>query len=626
MRSHLMGETIPPLGALVLIEMNNASFGTPIADYGMLSDCNSAALVDRVGSIDWLCLPRYDSRAVFARLLDPDGGHWSITPTGGFEVTRRYLPGSLVLETTFETPTGRARLVDALAFAHGQRGHELGLGAPHEVLRLVECTDGQVEFAFEMAPRPEYGLSRPLITASDDGARTIGGPDRFCLTSGASVFVEGPTVRARFRMGKGDHVGFALRWSSADSSEAPPTSAGDVRVRIEDAANGWTSWEADHDIYDGPHRDTVRFSSRLLKGLSYRHTGAIVAAPTTSLPETVGGVRNWDYRYAWIRDASLALDALWIGACPDEVVDFARWMTGAAGGHVEDDRPLQIMYGVAGERDLSERALPHLRGWRNSRPVRVGNAAWTQTQLDVYGEFLNALWLYSERLGELDPIVEHFIADLADAAARDWKRPDAGMWEMRAEPRHHVSSKLLCWVALDRAVKLAPRVGADEHVDRWTEERDAVRGAILERGWSAKRGAFSQAFDSDELDASVLLMPIYGFLPAGDDRMRSTIEAIERDLTEDGLVLRYRSDDGLKGEEGTFVVCSYWLASCLAYAGAIDRAEALFNRLQGFANDLGLLSEEIDVATGELLGNFPQAFSHIGLITAAWAIDQAREG
>lgn len=393
------------------------------------------------------------------------------------------------------------------------------------------------------------------------------------------------------------------------------------------AVEGWRSWEADHDIYRGPHRELIRLSSRVLKGLSYRPTGAIVAAAPTSLPEQMGGERNWDYRYAWIRDASLTMQALFVGACPDEVTDFVSFMTSSAGGGGQD--ALQIMYGIGGEHDLSERVLPHLRGWRDSRPVRVGNGAWDQTQLDVYGELLDAIHLYREHLGDLHPEIQRLAAGLADVAAARWREPDAGMWEMRGQPRHHVSSKVQCWVALDRAVKLAPRLGEFARTEFWAAERDRIRETILEHGCSRARGAFAQAFESDELDAAALLMPIVGFLPADDERIRSTIEAIARDLTHDGLVLRYRSEaglnpDGLHGEEGSFVICSFWLTQCLAQLGEVERAEELFDRLVAYANDLGLLSEQVDPRTGELLGNFPQAFSHIGLITAAWEIDRAR--
>ena len=601
----------------------------PVGNYGLLADCNSAALADRDGSIDWLCLPRYDSDAIFARLLDPDAGHWSIRPTAKYTAERRYVPGTLVIETTFRTAAGAVRLTDAMAFAEGQRGHELGFDAPHELLRSVEGLSGEVELELELAPRPQYGLIMPLVRLEEGGARTFGA-GRVSVRSAVPLEVTGSTIRATFTVGAGEQLGFSMRSAEGESREAPqPTSSGAVAARIEDTTEGWRSWEAEHDIYEGPHRELVRMSSRVLKGLSYRPTGAIVAAPTTSLPETVGGERNWDYRFSWIRDSSLTIEALYIGTCSDEAEEFVSFMTSSAGGRAGEGS-LQIMYGIGGEHDLSERELPHLRGWRQSRPVRVGNGAWDQVQLDVYGELLNSLWLYREKLGDLHPEIQAFVADLADTAARRWTETDSGMWEMRGEPRHHLSSKVLCWTALDRAVKLAPQLGSYAKTEQWEEVRDEIRGAILERGWSDKKQAFAQSFDSDELDAAQLLMPILGFLPATDKRMRSTIEAIANELTEDGLVLRYRNDeglnaDGLTGEEGTFVICSFWLVSCLAKAGELDRAEGLFEQLAGYANDLGLLAEEIDTANGEQLGNFPQAFSHIGLITAAWEIDKARE-
>jgi GH15 family glucan-1,4-alpha-glucosidase len=602
----------------------------PIAEYGLLADSSTAALVARDGSIDWLCLPRFDAPSVFARILDPDAGHWSIAPAGAFESRRRYVPGSLVVETTFVTPTGEVRLTDALVFADGQRGHELGLDPPHELLRLVEGVSGRVELLLELAPRPEYGLVRPLFRQTAEGGQTYGGPNRIAVRAGVPVSVEDATMRARFTVSESDEVGFALRWGPPEHRVPEATAPDAVAARIGDTVEGWRSWEADHDVYEGPHRDLVQHSARVLRGLTYRPTGAIVAAPTTSLPELVGGGRNWDYRYAWLRDASLTMEALYIGACPDEAEEFVSFMTSSAGAHLGAGDAQQIMYGIGGEHDLTERELPHLRGWRASAPVRIGNGAWTQTQLDVYGELLAAIELYRERLGELHPEIQRYAAYLADGAARHWRQPDAGMWEMRGAARHHLSSKVLCWVALDRAVKLAPHLGEHADADRWASERDEIRAAVLERGWSVARGAYGQSYDSDELDAAALLMPIYGFLPATDPRMRSTIEAIARELTEDGLVLRYRNEaegvnaDGLEGEEGTFVICSFWLVSCLAKAGEVERARALFDRLVGHANDLGLLAEEIDGATGEQLGNFPQAFSHIGLITAAYELDQAR--
>jgi GH15 family glucan-1,4-alpha-glucosidase len=603
----------------------------PIADYALLSDCHSAALVGRDGSIDWLCLPRFDSPAVFARILDPAAGHWSITASDeDATAERRYLPGTLVVETTFRTATGTARVTDAMLFRPGQRGHDVGQRCPHELVRLVEGVEGTIGMAMTLAPRPEYGLVRPLIRMTgDNAARTFGGPNQIAVRGAAPMSVADAAMHSTFTLTEGDQKGFSLHWAAVEDAAPEAAEPGEVRARIEDTAEAWRSWEAEHDVYQGPHRDLVRHSARVLKGLTYSPTGAIVAAPTTSLPETTGGERNWDYRFAWIRDASLTLEALYIGACSDEAVDFISFMTSSAGGGASAESSLQIMYGIGGEHDLTERELPHLRGWRDSKPVRVGNGAWSQTQLDVYGELLNSLHLYRAQLGDLHPEIQQFVADLADTAAARWHEKDQGMWEMRGDPLHHLSSKVLCWTALDRAVKLAPQLGRHAHVEAWESARDEIRAAVLERGWSEKRQAYAQAFGSDELDAAQLLMPLVGFLPADDARMRSTIDAIADDLTEDGLVLRYRNEeglnaDGLEGEEGTFVICSFWLVSALAQAGEVDRAEALFDQLAGYANDVGLLAEEIDTANDELLGNFPQAFSHIGLITAAWQVDKAR--
>ncbi|HEY3188783.1 MAG TPA: glycoside hydrolase family 15 protein [Solirubrobacteraceae bacterium] len=607
-----------------------AGGSVPIADYGLLSDCSSAALVSRNGSIDWLCLPRFDSPSVFARLLDPDAGHWSIAPAGEYRTERHYADGTLVVETTFTTGAGAVRLTDALAFPEGQRGHDLGKDAPHELLRCVEGIAGEVELVLELAPRAEYGLVRPLIRVEAGGARTFGGPNRMAVRSAVDLELGDATLVARFTVREGERLGFSLRWAAVEGAQPEPTSPERVFDRIADVVEGWRSWECEHDIYEGPHKELVRLSSRVLKGLTYRPTGAIVAAPTTSLPETVGGERNWDYRYTWIRDASLTMEALYIGSCPDEAEDFISFMTSAAGGGAGNDYALQIMYGIGGEHDLTERELPFLRGWRDSAPVRVGNGAWDQVQLDVYGELLDAMWRYREQLGELHPEIQRFVADLADTAARRWPERDSGMWEMRGEPRHHLSSKVMCWVALDRAVKLADRLGEHGTPEEWRAAADEIREAVLTRGWSEAKQAYAQSFDSGDLDGAALLMPLVGFLPATDERMRSTIEAIARELTQDGLVLRYLNEDegvnadGLTGEEGTFVICSFWLVSCLAQAGELERAEALFDQLVSYANDLGLIAEEIDTANGELLGNFPQAFSHIGLIIAAWHIDQAK--
>ena len=369
----------------------------------------------------------------------------------------------------------------------------------------------------------------------------------------------------------------------------------------------------------------MQHSGRVLQALTFAPTGAIVAAPTTSLPEAVGGERNWDYRYTWVRDASLTMEALWVAACPDEAGKFFGFLADAAASELRRGKDLQIMFGVGGEHDLSERELPHLAGWRASRPVRVGNGAWTQRQLDVYGELLDAAQRLADQLGELDPVTQQFLAAAADMAASRWNEKDQGIWEIRGEPRDFLYSKLMCWVALDRAIALAPLLGAEDRTKAWAAVRDQIRAAILERGWNDQAGAFTQAFGSEDLDASSLMLAITGFLPGDDPRMKATVDAIADRLTDQrGLVYRYLAHDGLAGGEGSFLLCTFWLAHAQALVGELDQATATFERAVAAINDVGLLAEEVDPGSGEMIGNFPQAFSHIGLVNAAWAISQAQ--
>jgi GH15 family glucan-1,4-alpha-glucosidase len=598
----------------------------PIADYAFLSDCHGAALVSRAGSVDWLSFARFDAPAVCARLLDAGGGHWAIRPADEARTRRRYLEGALVLETAFETPTGTMVLVDALAMGPSERGHRLGADSPHALLRSVRCPAGHVDLEIEYAPRPEYGLIFPLLVPVDGGIFARGGASVLHLSSPVPFQLTRSTAQARVRLDAGQRLDFALQHRSSSESAPEAWAPQDIAARLDDTIAAWRSWSDLHQNYEGPWRELVRHSGRVLQGLTYSPTGAIVAAPTTSLPEAVGGRRNWDYRYTWVRDASFTLEALWVAACPDEAHKFFDFLAGAALTQLERGVDMQIMFGVGGEHDLTERELPHLSGWRASRPVRVGNGAWNQRQIDVYGELLNAAYRLQGQLTALDPITRHFLADVADAAARAYRDPDQGIWEMRGPPRHFLYSKLMCWVALDRAIRLAPLLGAADRVERWRAARGEIRQAILTRGWSERVRAFTQAFGSDELDASALTMALVGFLPADDPRMLATVDAIERELTDErGLVYRYRADDGLEGEEGTFLLCTFWLAHAVALAGQVERAKAILARAAVYANDVGLLAEEIDPGTGELLGNFPQAFSHIGLINAAWAIAEAEQ-
>jgi len=596
----------------------------PIADYALLSDCRSAALVNRAGSVDWLCFPRFDGPSVFARLLDEQAGHWSICTVGATEVSRRYIEGTMVLETTFRTSTGSAVLVDAMAIGRNERGHELGVDSPGIVLRSVSCLSGSVEIELEYAPRFEYGLIFPLLRPIQGGIVARGGADVLILSTPMELAIDGSIARARFTLQAGKQASFALQHTASWEKTPEAYTQEAIAEYLHDTVVGWRTWSDLHQRYAGPWRDLVHHSGRVLQALMFRPTGAIVAAPTTSLPEAIGGERNWDYRYTWIRDASLTLEALWVAACPDEAHWFFSWMAGAVATQIRRGAELQIMFGVGGERDLSERPLNHLAGWRASRPVRIGNGAWNQRQLDVYGELLGAARRLRDQLGGLDEVTRHFLVEVADAAATRWQQQDQGIWEVRGDPKDFLYSKLMCWVALDSAINLADVLNAYNKIDTWAATREQIRDAILKYGWSEKAGAFTQAFGSDELDASTLMMPIVGFLPATDLRMRSTIDAIAERLTDEhGLVYRYRASDGLAGEEGTFLLCTFWLAQAQALAGEVEQARKTFEQAIAYANDVGLLAEEVDPASNELLGNFPQAFSHIGLVNAAWAISQA---
>jgi alpha,alpha-trehalase len=592
----------------------------PIEDHAFLSDCHSAALVTRDGSVDWLCFPRFDAPSVLGRLLDDDAGHLALRPVGEATVTRRYLDDSLVLETTFEADDGTAVLTDALALRADDHGHQLGKDAPHTLLRRLRCTSGTVEVALEFVPRPEYGLARPLLTELDGGVVTRGAPDALALWTDVPLEVGHSRASGTASLRAGQEVTVALQWARSWESSPAQWATEEVVERLDDTVAAWQRWAAEHQRYDGPWPELVRCSGRVLHGLTFQPTGAVVAAATTSLPEEIGGSRNWDYRYAWLRDASLTLDALWIAACPDDARAFVTWLVGAAAGDLGAGSTTQIMYGVAGEHDLTERTLDHLAGWRDSRPVRVGNGAHDQVQLDVHGEVLSAVARLRDQVGTLDDTAQWFLRELAQAAIDGWQEPDQGIWEIRSAPQHMLNSKLMCWVALDRAIELADALAPDpDELDRWHTERERIRETILEHGTDPETGAFTQAFGSGVLDASALRLPIVGFLPGDDPRMLATIAAIQDRLTdEEGFVYRYEGTDGLDGEEGSFLLCTFWLAHAQALAGDAAGARATFELAAGVRNDLDLLAEEY--GGGVLLGNLPQAFSHVGLITAAAAI------
>lgn len=598
----------------------------PIRDYALLSDCQGSALVGSDGSIDWACLPRFDSPALFAGLLDPDAGHWRIAPIEPAQTRRRYLPDTMVLRTEFRTASATMAVTDAMVLGPDELGHHIGRGSPHLIVRRIEGIDGVVDVDVDLAPRAGYGLTAPVLLAEPGGLRSHGGPFAYLVSSDVALSVCGSDAQARVRVEAGQVLHLALQVSSPWLPPAPLLSGNQMAAMLDATITVWRSWSQLHQTYDGPYADLVRHSGRVLQALTYAPTGAIIAAPTTSLPETVGGERNWDYRFCWVRDASLTLEALWVAACPHEAADFFTFIATAAGGRLLAGKDLQILYAVGGERLVPEHELTHLSGYRASRPVRIGNGAWDQVQIDVYGEFLSAAWLLADQVGRFDPVTAQFLVDVADAAAARWVDPDQGIWEIRGAPRHFVYSKLMCWVALDRATRLADMLDAADRVPVWDATRERIRQAIETDGWSENAGAFAQSFGSDDLDASNLMLLLTGFLPASDPRMRATVEAVAARLTDaHGFVYRYLSPDGLDGGEGTFAICTFWLVQCLAEVGELDRARMLFDRLVSFANDVGLLSEEVDAETGDLLGNFPQAFTHIGLVNAAWAIARAEQ-
>ncbi len=437
----------------------------PIADYALLGDCHGAALVARDGSVDWWCAPRFDSPSAFARLLDPQAGHFAVRPVEAFEVEREYLADTMALRTTFRTASGTLHLTDALALEPGARGHEIGLRSPHVLVRRAEVSAGRVDLVVEFAPRPEYGLVVPILERVEAGVRARGGASVLLLATRVQLELEGATARARTLLAEGEELTFAVHHGLPRASFEPV----DAAAVLEDTIAGWRSWVGDHAGYGGAYRDAVNRSALVLQALTYQPSGAIVAAPTTSLPEIAGGDANWDYRFAWLRDASLTLRALWVAACPEEGRRFFEWMAAAVGP--QRDRHVQIMFGVEGERDLTEHELDHLAGYGGSRPVRVGNEAWRQRQLDVMGEILEAAHVLRDQLDPGDPLTTGFLCDLADRAADGWRDTDAGIWEGREGERHYTSSKLMCWVALDRAVKLAPQLGPDARPEAWAAER-----------------------------------------------------------------------------------------------------------------------------------------------------------
>ncbi|MEH0818591.1 MULTISPECIES: glycoside hydrolase family 15 protein [unclassified Micromonospora] len=581
-----------------------------ISDYGFLSDCRSGALVGRDGSVDWWCPDRFDAPSVFGRLLDPEAGYWRLAPLGPSRVERAYRPDTLVLRTVHHTPEGSVAVTDALAAEAGARGHELGMNSPAVLLRVVEGLSGRVRMGLDFAPRPEYGLLTPYLhERPDGGVLATAGPVALILRgSGLALRAGRDRVRQEFEIAAGQCVGFDLAYGPVHGD--PPARL-DPLTTLAETVQAWEAYRETHH-YDGPYPEQVRLGATVLTGLTYARSGAVAAALTTSLPERCGGDRNYDYRYSWLRDFAMTLRAFWVAACPSEANRLFSWAARSIGRI--GDQPVPVLFGLAGERDISEHELTHLRGYAGSRPVRVGNDAWRQRQLDVPGEVITAVWRLHEYLGEtFEEEVREMVVGLAEQVVATWRLPDRGMWETRDIDRHYLSSKVLCWAALNRAVQLAPRLGERADARRWAATRDEIRDTVLRDGWNDRVGAYTGAFGSPELDASVLLLPMAQFLPATDPRMRSTIEVVARELgSDEGLVRRWSTDPA------GFVLCSFWLVECLTMAGEEDRARRLFAQMLGYANDLGLFSEQLDLHTRAQLGNMPQALSHIGLINAAW--------
>jgi GH15 family glucan-1,4-alpha-glucosidase len=580
-----------------------------IEDYGLIGDLQSAALVGRDGSIDWLCLPRFDSPSCFTALLgDARHGRWLMAPAG--EVTgtaRRYRPGTLVLETDFETRDGTVRVTDFMP----RRG-----GRAPQVMRIVDGVGGRVPIRMELALRPDYGAVVPWVDRVVDGVRVQSGPDAFHLSTPLELSVDREATIAEFTAVEGSRQRFVLSWHPS-YSDAPPVEDADSALARTDAF--WREWSG-RCTYDGEYRDAVLTSLIALKAMTDETTGAVVAAPTSSLPEDLGGVRNWDYRYCWLRDSVLTLNALLLAGYTDEALAFRDFAFRAGTG---DPAKLQIMYGVGGERRLDEFELDWLPGYEDSRPVRVGNAASGQFQLDVYGEVVGVVHVAADKLGRIDPPNWPRSRAFVEHVERVWREPDDGIWEARGPRRHYTQSKVMAWVVFDRAIKLAERFGLDAPLDRWRKVRQEIHDEVCEKGYDPGRGTFTQYYGSQELDAAALAVVLVGFLPGSDPRVTGTIDAVRDGLGHDGFISRYSTadtDDGLPGSEGQFLACSFWLVSALAMNGRLDESRALFERLLGLTNDLGLLAEEYDVSRQRQVGNFPQAFSHLALINAAATI------
>jgi GH15 family glucan-1,4-alpha-glucosidase len=584
-----------------------------IEDYGLLGDLQTAALVSRSGSIDWCCFPRFDSAACFAAILgEPDHGRWQVAPVEApVRSSRRYRHDTLILETVHELAGGSVRVIDFMP----------PRGRTPDIVRIVEGLSGRVEMRSELVIRYDFGRIVPWVRSVDHARVAVAGPDALCLRTPTETRGVDLTTVSEFTVSPGERVPFVLTWFP--SHDRLPDEV-DPEQALADTESYWLSW-ATQCLHTGDYHEEIHQSLLVLKALTYEPTGGIVAAPTSSLPESIGGVRNWDYRYCWLRDATLTLLSMLRSGYREEAIRWRQWLLRAVAG---DPADVQIMYGIAGERRLDEYELDWLPGYESSKPVRVGNAASAQVQLDVYGEVLDALYQARVHGAPDDDDVWSLTTKLLEWLERHWQNADAGIWEVRGPARQFTHSKMMAWVAFDRAVRFHDEFGSTGPIERWRSTRETIRDEILTRAWSDEKQAFTQSYGSTELDASVLLMPLVGFLPATDARFSATVEAIRRELTVDGLVLRYRAQDagvdGLPGDEGVFLPCSFWLAAVLGLQGKYDDARELFERLLDLRNDVGLLSEEYDPRSRRQLGNFPQAFTHLALVNTAFVLSEGR--
>jgi GH15 family glucan-1,4-alpha-glucosidase len=607
----------------------------PITDYAFISDCQSLALVGRDASVEWACFRRFDSRAVFARILDRNmGGYFRIAPTGPFESSRRYLPETNVLETTFRTPGGVVTVTDCLPVYEDPDtpGRTIRRRPEDLLVRMIRGVEGAVDMRVEFHPRFEYGLTTPAIErVHDDLALVTGGPDMLVLQNGLGKLElddHGGATATR-TVTAGEELFVALTYYEAGRHKVRRLSRFDLRMRVDETADFWAKW-ASRCRYEGKYRDAVVRSALVLKGLTHDATGAVIAAATTSLPEEVGGERNWDYRFTWLRDSVSILIALGVLGYREEAQRFADWVWRTTAGRADE---LQIMYGIGGERLLHEATLDHLEGYRRSKPVRVGNGAWDQFQLDTFGEVVGALYFFFRTATPEELAGRHidtrisFLYDLLDTVVERWQQPDEGIWETRGGRQHFLFSKLMAWTALEDGINMVGPTADADRLRRWTEARDEIRRRIETEGVDPATRAFTQAFGSTALDATALHVGLRDFLPGDDPRVIATVDRIDNELTRNGHVYRYLDRrDGLAGGEGSFVFCTLWLVAALARIGRVDEAEERLQLVLDCASDLGLLAEEIDPDTGEQLGNYPQAFSHVGVIAAAGTIELVRRG